>query len=226
MSGRYTAGVTSTRPFLALLGGVLALLALAVLLGTLMPPATLTQTVAVDPANLSLPSNAADAPRFPQDLSVQMNVPVRVTLGQMAVATVEVRPMPVSPTIAGTPQDATSTFRPVAVARLSSTLAEVLPDGDEGQSLLSGRPIRFSWTLRPSDSGQGELNLVVRLRFYPQSGGSPIENVLVARSMAMTAVPVLGLPSGTARIIAAVVLVLGVAVILYAARSWGRLGRA
>lgn len=218
--------MSSTRPFLALLGGVLALLALAVVFATLMPPASLAQTVAVDPASLSVPSNAAEAPRYPQDLSVWMDVPLRVTLGQTAVATVEVRPIPLSPPIAGTALDATAAYRPVAVARLSSTSAAVLPDGDEGQSLISGKPIRFSWTIRPTDSGQGELNLVVRLRFYPESGGSPSENVLVARSMTMTAVTVLGLPSATARIIAAIILVLGLAVIAYAARSWGRLGRA
>ena len=201
-------------PFLALFGGVLALFALALLLGTLVPSARLSQSVPIDPSNLSLQSDGPATQRYPQDLSVLIDLPVQLVVGRTETVTIEVRPLPVTPPLAGTLRDATAANRPVAVARLSSSLATVRPDGDEGQSLASSDAVRFTWSLAASEPGAGELTLLVRLRFYPVAGGTPTERVLLARTLAATAVSVLGMSAPVAQSVGMVALAAGLGLML------------
>ncbi len=206
--------MSTTRPSLALFGGVLALFALALILGTLVPSPRLSQSVPIDPANLSLLPDGPAPQRYPQDLSLLIDVPLQIVVGRTETAIIEVRPLPVSPPLAGTPRDATVANRPVAVARLSSSLTTVRPDGDEGQPLVANDAVRFTWSLVASEPGGGEVTVLVRLRFYPIAGGVPIERVLLARTMAMTAVSVLGMSAPVARAVGAGDLAAGVGLML------------
>lgn len=203
--------MSTTRPFLALLGAVLVLFALALVFGTMVPSPRLSQTVPIDPANLTLPSEGtAVAQRYPQDLSVLVDVPVQIVLGRSETAFVELRSMAIEPSIAGTPRDATMTYHPAAVAGLSSSAVAVQPDGDEGQSMVVDKPVHFTWSLVGLEPGAGDATLLVRLLFYPDSGGQPVERVILARTLAVKVVSVLGMSAAVARIVGAGGLVAGV----------------
>lgn len=207
--------MSTTKPFLALLGAVLVLLASALTFGAMMPSPRLSQTVPIDPANLTLPPDGTGvAQRYPQDLAVRVDVPVQIVLGRTETATVELRSADLEPSIAGTPRDATLSYHPVLVAGLSSSVVAVQPDGEEGQSLIADKPVRFTWSLVGSEPGAGDVTLLVRLRFYPNAGGQPVEGVVLARTVEVTAVSVLGMSVAVARIVAAGGLAAGVGLLL------------
>jgi hypothetical protein len=164
----------------------------------------------LDPANLRLPVEATpghDPPGIREPRRVTIDIPARLNVGRPEVILVSLTP---DAGQASQGPDVYTAYRVVSVAQIGAAGLSVSPDGEEGQALPAGQPVRFAWTVLAGGAGSFEASLSIRLRFYPISGGPPLERVVLLRNSAFLGTAALGLSVPAARSAGVVVAVVGV----------------
>jgi hypothetical protein len=108
----------------------------------------------------------------------------------------------------------------LAEARLELPGVPHTPLGEVSQALLPGRPVMFSWFLRPVDAGEAQGTIWLHLRFIPVAGGTEVRQVLTAQRIELRVIDWLGISGPWVRALASAGLVVGAAVCLDGAALW------
>ena len=208
----------------ALLGLVTCLFSLALLVGSRIPVPRQTQVFTLDAATLRLPTTSTsqssagqgDAPGIKEARGIRLDLPQDLTVGRPeTVQLVVTAGGDGAPGVAASAEpDVYATHHVVAVAALQSSDLSVSPEGELGETLLPGKPATFRWAVSAARSGDAVAALTLRLRYYPNVGGTPVENLIVARELSFGARSVLGLSGPTASWVGVVGAGLGAIVVL------------
>ncbi len=98
----------------------------------------------------------------------------------------------------------------VAVARLDMAGVEAYRE-DIRQPMRPGEPVAFTWSIRADEAGASRGVVWLRLELVPKNGGQIEEILLLARTIEIQAVTVLGLSGSLARILGGAGLILSTA---------------
>ncbi len=98
----------------------------------------------------------------------------------------------------------------VAVARLDMAGVEAYRE-DIREPLRPGEPVTFTWSIRADEAGTYRGVVWLRLELVPKNGGQIEEMLLLARTIEIQAVTVLGLSGSLARILGGAGLILSTA---------------
>lgn len=108
----------------------------------------------------------------------------------------------------------------LAEARLELPGVPHTPLGEISQAFLPGRPVMFSWFLRPAEAGEAQGTIWLHLRFIPVAGGLEVRQVLTAQRIDLRVIDWLGLSGPWVRALASAGLVVGAALGLDGAALW------